>query len=71
MNKLILKNIIECVSLIGPVTFDYQDISYDTSTPTIEDFVDDSYQYLLYKKVSSIEPITTEYGFKMLVRLND
>lgn len=68
---MILKDIIENISLIGIITFNYRDVQYDTTTPVIEDFFDDSYQYLLYKNISSIEPITTEYGIKMIVNLID
>lgn len=68
---MILKNIIDNLELIGPVLFEYKDIQYNTSTPTIDDFLDDSYQYLLYKNIFYIEPRVTEFGVELFVKLID
>lgn len=68
---MILKDIIDEVSLPGPVSFEYNDTVYYTSTPIIDDFIDDNKDTLLYKNVISITPEVTSYGVKLIVKLHD
>lgn len=69
--RMILKDIIDEVSLPGPVSFEYNDTVYYTSTPIIDDFIDDNKDTLLYKNVISITPEVTSYGVKLIVKLHD
>lgn len=68
---MILKNIIDEISLPGLVSFEYNNTVYDISTPIIDDFIDDNKDNLLYKKVKSIMPEATSYGIKLNITLSD
>lgn len=68
---MILKDIIDEVSLPGPVSFEYNNTTYEISMIIVEDFVDDNKDSLLYKKIYSIMPEATDYGYgsKLIAKL--
>lgn len=59
------------INLMNLVEFKYKDIIYKSSTPIVQDFIDDEMEFLFDKRINSISTKVIEYDVVLLIELID